>query len=115
MKHLCLLLIVLFISSCSATAQVIEKPEKDIAQLEETVLVEDIPSTPEIVLEATQLPEPPKPPELIEVDKGIDDPEAFNHSRWNNLLQKNVSEDGNVNYKAFKNDPNIFSKNNDGA
>jgi len=107
MKHLSLLLIVLFISSCSATAQVIEKPEKDIAQLEETVLVEDIPSTPEIVLEDTQLPEPPKPPELIEVDEGIDDydPEAFNHSRWNNLLQKNVSVDGNVNYKAFKNDP----------
>ena len=28
--------------------------------------------------------------------------ENFNHSDWNILLQKHVSERGNVNYKAFK-------------
>ncbi|MFD2543369.1 DUF547 domain-containing protein [Lacinutrix gracilariae] len=32
-------------------------------------------------------------------------PEAFNHDAWNTLLQKNVSENGNVNYIAFKNNP----------
>lgn len=28
--------------------------------------------------------------------------ENFNHSDWNILLQKHVSEKGNVNYRAFK-------------
>ncbi len=30
--------------------------------------------------------------------------EAFNHQSWNNLLAKNVSKDGTVNYKGFKQD-----------
>jgi hypothetical protein len=96
MKYLSLLLTVLFISSCCVTAQVVENLEKNKTQVEDTVLIED-----------AQLPEPPKAPELIVDDEGIDDydPEAFNHRRWNDLLQLNVSEDGKVNYKAFKNNP----------
>lgn len=96
MKYLSLLLAVLLISSCCVTAQVVENPEKNKTQVEDTVLIED-----------TQLPEPPKAPELIVEDESLDDydPEAFNHSRWNVLLQKHVSEDGKVNYKAFKNNP----------
>jgi hypothetical protein len=96
MKYLSLLLAVLFISSCCVTAQVVENPEKNKTQVEDTVLIED-----------TQLPEPPKAPELITEDESLDDydPEAFNHNRWNLLLQKHVSEDGKVNYKAFKNNP----------
>lgn len=96
MKYLSLLLAVLLISSCCVTAQVVENPEKNKTQVEDTVLIED-----------TQLPEPPKAPELIVEDESLDDydPEAFNHNRWNLLLQKHVSEDGKVNYKAFKNNP----------
>ncbi|NQY06006.1 MAG: DUF547 domain-containing protein [Flavobacteriaceae bacterium] len=30
--------------------------------------------------------------------------EVFDHSLWNELLQKHVSEDGKVNYKSFKSD-----------
>ena len=113
MKYLSLLLIVLFMSSCCATKQVAEKSEKNIAQLEQAVPVEEIPEVPESIIKETQsevveieIPEPPKPPELVEVN-GIDDyhPEAFNHYRWNSLLQENVSEAGNVNYSALKNNP----------
>ena len=34
--------------------------------------------------------------------KNAESEEAFNHSNWNRLLQKYVSEKGNVNYKAIK-------------
>ena len=32
--------------------------------------------------------------------------QSMNHSKWNALLQKNVSKNGNVNYKAFQKDSN---------
>jgi len=96
MKYLSLFLTVLFISSCCVTAQVVESPEKNRTQPKEAVLAKD-----------TQIPDPPKPPKLIVGDEGIDDyhPEAFNHNRWNVLLQKHVSEKGDVDYSAIKNNP----------
>ncbi|OEK08072.1 hypothetical protein A8C32_15415 [Flavivirga aquatica] len=33
----------------------------------------------------------------------------FSHNIWNTLLQKHVSNQGNVNYKAFKNDRKLLS------
>ncbi|MBQ0787162.1 MAG: DUF547 domain-containing protein [Oceanihabitans sp.] len=53
-----------------------------------------------------ETPEALQPPKLEVVD--VADhyaPEAFNHAAWNTLLQKNVSETGNVNYIAFNNNP----------
>jgi hypothetical protein len=107
MKNVSLLLVLLFISSCCATAQVAEEPEKNITQLEEKVTIENIAIISKTIVEDSQIPEPHAPTELIEIDEGIDDydSEAFNHDLWNDLLQKNVSKDGNVNYKSFKNDP----------
>ncbi|MEZ7498126.1 DUF547 domain-containing protein [Flavobacterium sp. Arc3] len=32
------------------------------------------------------------------------DDQSMNHAKWNTLLQKNVSKDGNVNYKGFQKD-----------
>ena len=103
-------------SSCCGTKQVAEKPPREIAQLE-PVAVADIPEDDIIkVTEApetetqTELPPPPEPPEIIEVDEGIDDyaPEAFNHNAWNDLLQRHVSDAGNVNYKGFKDDQYVL-------
>lgn len=51
------------------------------------------------------IPEPPKPPEFESVEKVSEHkPEVFDHSKWNTLLKRHVSENGNVNYKGFKTD-----------
>jgi len=51
----------------------------------------------------------------IEVDKTetiesvVDSAQGFNHDVWNTLLQKHVSDQGNVNYKGFKADKTKFN------
>jgi len=51
---------------------------------------------------------------ITEVEEVIDEenvkvlPETFDHSIWNELLKKHVSEKGNVNYKGFKNDYTVL-------
>ncbi len=61
----------------------VEKIEEKIKEVEEEVLV------------------PVKPVKEILIEKST---EAFNHNLWNDLLQKHVSNQGNVNYKGFKED-----------
>lgn len=44
--------------------------------------------------------------EILQVeDFEANEASTLNHNLWNELLQKHVSDEGNVNYKAFKNDP----------
>jgi len=43
------------------------------------------------------------PAEAFQNDSSMDTP-SINHSKWNSLLQKNVSKAGNVNYKGFEQD-----------
>ena len=109
MKYLNIILFAILVSSCCSTKQIADSPEKEIALVETVEVALEIENEVEVdeeVVVETQIPEPPKPPILEEIDV-IDHyaPEAFNHNRWNKLLQKNVSEAGNVNYKAFKNNP----------
>jgi len=103
---LTILLIVLTLSSCCTTKKAINtqpEPTKEVTVVTEVPDVAETPETPK--LPDVKIPEPPKPPTLEEVEV-IDDykPEAFNHYRWNQLLDKNVSISGNVDYNAFKSD-----------
>ena len=110
MKYSFILILSLFLISCSGTKKPIEnQPEEtnEIAVVTEVTDETEANSIPEPPKNnVVKIPEPPKPPKLEQVED-VDDfkPEAFNHSRWNTLLQKNVSESGNVNYKAFRENP----------
>lgn len=110
MKYSFILILSLFLISCSGTKKPIEnQPEEtnEIAVVTEVTDETEAHSIPEPPKNnVVKIPEPPKPPKLEQVED-VDDfkPEAFNHSRWNTLLQKNVSESGNVNYKAFRENP----------
>ena len=99
MKYSFILILSLFLISCSGTKKPIENQPEETNEIAVVTEVTD-------ETEAHSIPEPPKPPKLEQVED-VDDfkPEAFNHSRWNTLLQKNVSESGNVNYKAFRENP----------
>jgi hypothetical protein len=110
MKYFSVLILAFLMSSCCGTKKAIEVQPK---QNTETLIVTEVPDAIEAPSTSNpseeqkiELPLPPEPPILEEVDV-IDHyaPEAFNHSRWNRLLQKNVSETGIVNYKAFREDP----------
>ncbi|WP_452229722.1 MULTISPECIES: DUF547 domain-containing protein [unclassified Lacinutrix] len=106
MKYFSIILFAILISSCSSTKQVIpnnEVKKEEISAIE----TEDVsPKTDAEVVIEKEIPEPPQAPK-IEVVDAIDDyaPEAFNHHSWHTLLQKNVTESGNVNYLDFKNNP----------
>ena len=76
-----------------------EPPKHTEVVVNEIIEVEEVKPTPEtpvveevVKIEETQ-PETPVLPQTV-----------FDHSIWNNLLQKYVSNDGKVNYKGFKND-----------
>lgn len=102
-------------TSCCGTKKVIDtqpEPSKEITVAKEASEKFEVPSIPEVPeptdainIEEPTIPLPPKAPELEE--NNVTDhyaSEAFNHSRWNKLLQKNVTKTGTVNYKAFRND-----------
>lgn len=80
------LITVIFLNSYNGTEQIKANAPKAIAQVE--------------------TPKSRVPSNLIEVVKTV---EAFDHSSWNNLLQKYVSNQGNVNYKGFKSEHSSLS------
>lgn len=108
MKYVSLILTALFIStSCCATKQLKANTTKEYIQVE-------IPNTPEPskITEVVETVEDNSIVEEVIKVKEIENiqpepvletiQEAFNHSAWNDLLQKHVSNQGNVNYKGFK-------------
>lgn len=114
MKYLTLYLIAIVLSSCCSTKQIITKEEKKIAQVQNPK-PDKIPDTPkpnkeekikETIIEKTNSPisqEIIKVEETQQPETIIANPEAFNHTSWNTLLNTYVSKKGNVNYKGFKN------------
>lgn len=111
MKYLSILLIALLTSACCSAKSTVDSQQEqtmEVAVVTELPDIVEVSRTSEPPIDGTEveIPLPPKPPKLEEVDV-IDDykPEAFNHARWNKLLQKNVTASGDVNYKAFKNNP----------
>lgn len=107
MKLVFTFILFIFISSCCGTKKAIETQSegtKEVAIVTEVPDVIEPPSTPKppIVETKDEIPEPPKPPKLEEIEVDDDyEPEAFNHYKWNQLLQTNVSKTGKVNYKTF--------------
>jgi len=110
MKYVSILIIILFTASCSNTKKAIEAQPAPVREVATVTDVQDLVEIPSVLdtpnSDKTNVPEPPKPPKLEEAK--ITDhyyPEKFNHNRWNTLLSKNVTKNGNVDYKAFKNNP----------
>ena len=118
MKHLIIITILLFFaSSCCGTNEVVRtQPEMS----EEIVGVvppktPEIPDAPEVIeteeadteIEVEELPITPQPADIVE---DIEIAEYFDHSVFNNLLQKHVSSGGNVNYNGFKSDRTTLQK-----
>ena len=105
MKYLSALIItIIFTSSCSATQKTLQNDSNGNVEVRNTT---EIPSTTTKANNAIEI-------SLSEdgtiSDNGITETietiytEAFNHSILNNLLQKFVSANGNVNYKGLKGD-----------
>lgn len=115
MKYLTLLILLLVLSSCSVKKRVIKEETK-----EETTVIVKPETAPEISETPTKVEEPEvqieepqaetsiikeEPAETIEVTSQetiTPNLEAFNHSAWNDLLKKQVSDAGNVNYNSIK-------------
>lgn len=130
MKYLQIFVLIILIASCSSTKQVTDKPTKktqetikitNVPTIEETTPVgkiSEIEAITEPIIEEKVIEKvvPEKVIEVVEVVKNIQPNKtadavlnekaslAFNHDNWNNLLQKHVSSQGNVNYKGFKTD-----------
>jgi hypothetical protein len=113
MKYFIILVIpFLFLSSCCGTQKVIDDQSNKntkIAVVTEVPNAVETPSIPEapqpsndIDVEETVIPLPPKPPKQSSNFKEL------MHKRWNTILQKYVSNNGNVDYNAIKKDRTEF-------
>jgi len=116
MKYPIVLVLFFLISACcgskSAAVNSGTKYEKEIVM----VKIESDKDQPEVEeeLPETELENPTIDDTIIEDEDNsveIEDvleenPEAFDHSTWDGLLQKHVSDYGEVNYKGFKQDVN---------
>ncbi len=122
MKILNILLLTILISTCCGTksattnedANVIAKVETP--EIPDPPVVEALPKVEEDTDTTVEINEPTIDPistnttEAIEIATSPDNYlAAFDHSRWNNLLQRHVSDQGNVNYKGFQADKNEFN------
>lgn len=111
MKHFFLLILLLFLTSCYSTKNIVKDDSKEVVKTE-TQSPKQQNENPEFTppKEANKTSEentenislPPDPPKEI---KDLSSKEKFNHSRWNAILQEYVTEKGQVNYKAIKNNP----------
>ena len=112
MKYLYFLLIAIFVSSCCSTKQVAQTTPKNNEPLK-SVTVEEIPTVEKDSITQTVEVVDNNGKIIAEVDtieeandilETKEQTQAFNHSSWNDLLQKHVSNQGNVNYQGFKKD-----------
>ncbi|WP_400076508.1 DUF547 domain-containing protein [Winogradskyella sp. R77965] len=111
MKYLSIFLLSAFISSCCGTKKAIEtQPEEtkevvvvtEVPDNIEPPLVQEAPEPPKVEEEEKLLPPPPKPPKEPLNYKEI------MHNRWDKILQKYISQNGNIDYKAIRNDRSEF-------
>ncbi|MGB1308553.1 MAG: DUF547 domain-containing protein [Oceanihabitans sp.] len=115
MKQLSFLLLVLLLSSCCATKQVVNKQEKEVTQVETKAEVEvELKNEVEVELEndVEKVLTEVKNEVEIKKDSTIVNNEFHQkltkrmstnvHLIWDELLKANVSNQGNVDYKAFK-------------
>jgi len=114
MKYIYALIIAFIMSSCSGAKQVIneqaikeknieqEAPTDDLAHIKDTISTDDV----SIETEVEEIPLQPKPGDIVEQIEVATSPisNAIDHIVWHDLLQKHVSDKGNVNYKGFAKD-----------
>jgi hypothetical protein len=107
MKYFSIFLASILISSCCSTKPisnntsklvVMAEPPSPIVETTSETTTENIPNTP---IETSTVPEQDNVETVIEANP---EDEAFWHTDWDFLLKKNVSDQGNVNYKGFKKD-----------
>lgn len=93
----------LVFNSCDTSKKMVNEPISEIVVIEEVVNENEIDSIIAIkIITETDIKIQNDTISEIEEEIEIIVTEAFNHSDWNILLQKNVSDKGNVNYKGFK-------------
>ncbi|WP_323787010.1 DUF547 domain-containing protein [Psychroserpens sp.] len=113
-KPISILVLVLLIISCGSSKQIaststteeviqVEEQKEEVFESIENESTTTIETPSEIESNET-ISEVETEPEIT----GSQDTEVFNHEAWNNLLQKHVSEQGNVNYNGFKSDKTEF-------
>lgn len=113
-KPISILVLVLLIISCGSSKQIaststteeviqVEEQKEEVFESIENESTTTIETPSEIESNET-ISEVETEPEIT----GSQDTEVFNHEAWNNLLQKHVSEQGNVNYNGFKSDITEF-------
>jgi len=108
MKPLTFLFISILVIACSGTKRISETSQKDIVKQQQNIemktkvdaIANNI-TKPEIKRDTVHIGSITQP--KIEIDTATIYKEAFNHDNWDILLQHYVSNHGNVNYKAFKN------------
>lgn len=83
--------VVLVFNSCDTSKKVANEPISEVAVIKEVIKE----TNTEVEIQNNTVSDLKEETEIIIV-------EAINHSDWNNLLQKHVSEKGNVDYKGFK-------------
>ncbi|MDO5978147.1 DUF547 domain-containing protein [Flavivirga spongiicola] len=100
-RYIIILLAVITLLSCSSTKHVGKNTSKNVKQAEPEKTDEVINLKKDVIIS-----EEKKIDEAIkEIPKKIESTKT-NHSSWNTLLQKHVSNKGHVDYKAFKSNRN---------
>ena len=103
-----ILLIFLFIS-CGSRKRVIDNTPKETSEaaIVKDTITEDIIKVKIAEIKITSVSNDTEDKDIEHLTKQetatLISPEDFNHSPWNDLLQKHVSKKGNVDYKGFKN------------
>ncbi len=124
MKHLSLIVITLLISSCCGTKRIAEKTAKQDSKEMAKVEVTETPKTSKSIttVETPKINEETEKEDIntevtndvVNLDENsiiIEEVTSivFDHSLWDDLLQKHVSNKGNVNYKGFRADKKEFN------
>ncbi|AUP80231.1 DUF547 domain-containing protein [Flavivirga eckloniae] len=104
MKYLLILLTIITLSSCSGTKRVTENTQKNIEKSAPVTEEREPVKVTNNEEKDTLNPNQDKTDNVIKEvpPKKIKSTKTFNHSTWHSLLQKHVSNNGNVNYKNFK-------------
>ena len=107
-KLLSFLIIAFLVLNCGSSKQIVNAPKEDLKEIINVSLeveeVEEVEDETEIELIQDDMAEVEK--ETIETKTNQN---IFNHNTWNALLQKHVSDQGNVDYNGFKADKTVFN------
>lgn len=118
MRYLYILLFLFALTSCNSSkpavkdvpkTQVISENEKEESLPKVGVKKNEIEVIEEVIIQSdeeeieVEVEETAIEPKLEDIVEQIEIAEVFDHNSWNTLLQKHVSNKGNVNYKGFKN------------